>query len=187
MMTWCFARNYLQPNTHCSGSPPSLHTWSIQAHIPVSVSAFIMTPPGWLGGDCGIKMHIPASPRPWHHPIQAPLAPGAADPLTFTGVWVNIWAPCVCDTLGNTNIEKRAVFAGVNSLSYLDQILPLDHVTDSDFISKHVKCSNTFLILGIYFQKSPSLLLTCPKPRTKDGCLTLDYPPSPDHSMFIQA
>lgn len=96
MMTWCFARNYLQPNTHCSGSPPSLHTWSIQAHIPVSVSAFIMTPPGWLGGDCGIKMHIPASPRPWHHPIQAPLAPGAADPLTFTGVWVNIWAPlCV--------------------------------------------------------------------------------------------
>ena len=22
MMTWCFARNYLQPNTHWSGSPP---------------------------------------------------------------------------------------------------------------------------------------------------------------------
>ena len=39
--------------------------------------------------------------------------------LTFTRVWVNIGRLCVCDTLENTNIEKRAVFAGVNSLSCL--------------------------------------------------------------------
>lgn len=187
MMTWCFAMDYLQPNTHCSGLPPHWagHTWS---ELLISkVSAFLMTP-GRLGGDCGIRCTFLPLHAPYtrHQALTLSL-------LTFTRVWVNIWAPlCVRYSEEHKYREKRAVFAGVNSLSCLARpntsSRPCD--CDSDFISKHVKCSNTFLILGIYFPKTPSLLLTwvtCPKPRTKDGCLTLYYPLSPDHSMFIQA
>ena len=120
MMTWCFAMDYLQPNTHCSGLPPHWagHTWS---ELLISkVSAFLMTP-GRLGGDCGIRctflpLHAPdIPPYTRHQALTLSL-------LTFTRVWVNIWAPlCVrySDSKEHKYREKRAVFAGVNSLSCL--------------------------------------------------------------------
>ena len=177
--------DYLQPNTHCSGLPPSLHTWSMQAHIQ---SICIHNDPRLTGRglwhqDAHSAPDITPHWLPWHQALTLSLSPGSESIFR---------RPCVCDTLRNTNIARNepCSLAGLNILSCLDQILPLDYVTATQILSQNmsnVQIPSRFLAYT-YFQKSPSLLLTCPKPRSKDGCLTLlYYPLSPDHSMFIQA
>ena len=139
MMTWCFAMDYLQPNTHCSGSPPSLHTWSMQAHIQ---SICIHNDPRLTGRglwhqDAHSAPDITPHWLPWHQALTLSLSPGSES------IFGRPWETQISRETSRVRWGGHFVLPRPNTSSR-----PCD--CDSDFISKHVKCSNTFLILGIY-------------------------------------